>query len=251
MSEQLRVAWITGASTGIGYATAHKLADDGWTVAVSARSQSDLERVADNHPLIVPFPMDVTVRQDVAETLNHIEDKLGVIDLAIFSAGLWCPLEAKNFDTDAFEQSMKVNYLGVVEPLGLLIPQMIARRRGHLAWVSSVAGYRGLPQAAAYGPTKAALINLAECLKEDLEKYGVKISIINPGFVATPMTAKNEFPMPFIITAERAAACIVEGIKKEKFEIAFPWQLVWPLKLARILPYRLFFWYVRNVISRS
>lgn len=240
-----RVAWITGASTGIGRELALDLAARGIKVAASARSADTLAALSDAAP-ILPVPLDVTDRSAVLAAAIRIRETLGPIDLAIFNAGVWQPMGARQFDASKTAHSMNVNYQGVCNGLEAVIPEMIARQSGQIALVSSVAGYRGLPKAVAYAPTKAAVISLAETLAPDLARYGVKLSIVNPGFVETPMTAVNDFPMPFIIKADDAARRIIRGLEKGRYEIAFPWQLVLPLKLFRLMPNRLFLWYVRN-----
>ena len=131
--------------------------------------------------------------------------------------------------------------LGVVNCLAGLLPRMLPRRSGHVAWIASVAGFVGLPKAAAYGPSKAALINLAESLKVDLELRGVTVSVVNPGFVETPLTAQNDFPMPFLMQAPEAARLTIEGLRRRRFEISYPWRFVLIMKLARLIPYALFF----------
>jgi short-subunit dehydrogenase len=144
---------------------------------------------------------------------------------------------------------MKVNFIGVAHGVEAVTKRFIERKAGHVAMVSSVAGYRGMPMAAAYGPSKAAVIGLAEALKTDLDRYGVTTSVINPGFVETPMTAVNKFPMPFLVPAAVAAEKIIEGLDRKKFEIAFPWQLVTALKIARMLPYPIYFWVSANFLT--
>jgi NAD(P)-dependent dehydrogenase (short-subunit alcohol dehydrogenase family) len=246
---QWRVVWITGASSGIGREVALQLARAGVRVAVSARSKDALTALAAEQSGIAPFPLDVTDQAAVAATVQSIEAAMGPIDLAILNAGIWQPMGARDFNAQIAADSMSVNYFGITNSIDALMPLMIARRAGHLAFVSSVAGYRGLPKAAAYSPSKAAVISLAETLKPDLAARGVTVSIINPGFVDTPMTQVNTFPMPFMIKPDDAARRIIAGLRAGKFEIAFPGQLVSILKLARILPYRLYFWYVRTFLS--
>jgi short-subunit dehydrogenase len=251
MPSRWRLAWITGASTGIGRELARQLATKGVRVAASARSADKLADLARSSALIASFPVDVTDTTAMRAAAKAIEEAHGPIDLAIFSAGTWAPSTADKLDAEAIARTSAVNYQGVVNGIDAVLARMIARSDGHIAIVGSVAGYRGLPRAAAYGPTKAALINLAETLACELPKHGVTVSLVNPGFVATPMTAVNKFPMPFIVPVERAAESIIRGLERRKFEIAFPWQLVAITKLARLLPYPLFFWLVRNVIARE
>lgn len=248
MSTNWRTAWVTGASTGIGREVALALAGRGVKVAASARSADTLAALAAEHPLIVPFPLDVTDRGAVTATAKSIEQSLGPVDLAVLSAGIWQPSSVQRFDAGVSAQSMSVNYLGIAHVIEALLPAMIARRGGHLALVSSVAGYRGMPKAAAYGPSKAAVISLAEVLKTECDRHGVAVSVVNPGFVATPMTQVNTFPMPFMVSAKHAADRILGGLEKRRFEIAFPWQLVALLKLARLMPYPLYFWFARTFL---
>lgn len=251
MTLKWRVAWITGASTGIGRELALKLSAEGVKVAASARSADKLDELAKASGLITVFPLDVADLDATRRCVDAIEQRLGPIDLAVLNAGTWAPMTADRFDATVIAGTTAVNYQGVVNAVDALLPRMTARQAGHIAMVASVAGYRGLPRSAAYGPTKAALINLAETLACELPTRGLAVSVINPGFVDTPMTSVNKFPMPFKISAAAAADHIIRGLGKQKFEIAFPWQLVSVLKLARLLPYPLFFWFVRNVIARE
>ncbi len=244
------VVWITGASTGIGRELALRMAEGGAKVAVSARSADKLAVLAGENANITAFPLDVTDAAASKATVAAIESKLGKIDLAVLNAGVWYPMGAHDFDSAKAVDAMNVNYSGVVNAVGAMMPRMIERRSGHISMVGSVAGYRGLVNSGAYAPTKAALINLAECLKPDLDQYNVKISIINPGFVETPMTSVNTFPMPFMITADAAADRILKGLLQTyRFEIAFPWQIVTVLKLLRMLSYKTFFFLTRYTVG--
>ena len=240
MTARWRTAWITGASTGIGREIALLLAAQGVRVAVSARGAEKLGELVRVSPNIMPVPVDVTDVTAVRQAHDRIRAELGPIDLAVLNAGVWDPMGAEGYDALRAAQSMSVNYFGIANALEPLLAEMIARRAGHLALVASVAGYRGLPKAAAYAPSKAAVISLAEPLRLDLARHDVKVSLINPGFVETPMTSVNTFPMPFMITAPDAAQRIVRGLERGNFEIVFPWQLTGMLKLLRILPYPLY-----------
>ena len=251
MAAPWRTAWITGASTGIGRALALNLGRRGVKVAASARSLDKLAEVAELDTNITPFPLDVADLGATTETVRSIAARLGPIDLAVLNAGVWEAMSSRNFSADRAQRSMAVNYQGVANGLEALLPDMRERGSGHIAMVGSVAGYRGFsPLVAAYGPTKAAVINLAETLRNDLVACGIAVSVINPGYVETPMTGRNKFPMPFMITAEDAAQRIVRGLEKGRFEIAFPWQMVALMKLGRLLPYPLFFWYARTILAR-
>jgi NAD(P)-dependent dehydrogenase (short-subunit alcohol dehydrogenase family) len=222
-----------------------QLAQAGVKVAISARSADKLFELEKLHPGLKAYPLDVTDAAAVTRAADAIIADLGPIDLVIMNAGVWRPMGVIDYDGAAAIESMNTNYNGVIQPLSALIPKMIERKAGHIALVASVAGYRGLAQSAAYAPTKAALINLAECLKPDLARFGVKVSIVNPGFVDTPMTRVNTFPMPFMITAPDAASRIISGLKRGRYEIAFPWPTVMTLKLFRLLPNIAYFWLAR------
>lgn len=235
-----KTAWITGASTGIGRELALQLAGQGVRVAISARSADRLEALARENDNLVPLPLDVTERDAARDAHAAVLAKLGNIDLVVLNAGVWHPMKAREFDSARAISSMDVNYFGITNLLEPLIPDMVQRRAGQLALVASVAGYRGLPMAAAYAPSKAAVIALAEVLRLELSRHDVTVSLINPGFVDTPMTAVNTFPMPFKITPDDAARRIIRGLARGRFEIAFPWQLVLMLKALRVMPNALY-----------
>jgi short-subunit dehydrogenase len=249
MSYPWTTAWVTGASTGIGRELVEQLAAGGVRVAATARSADKLEDLSRRSPNIVAFPCDVTDRVAMSDAHKSVLARFGRIDLAILNAGVWDQTPASRFDATRAAETLAVNYLGLANAVAPLIAEMVERKSGHIALVSSVAGYRGLPLAAYYGPSKAAAISLAEVLQGELPRHGVKVSLINPGFVETPMTAVNEFSMPFIIKADDAARRIIRGLRKGRFEIVFPWQMMAMTKFARLLPYPAFFWLVRNVIA--
>jgi len=235
------VAWVTGASSGIGRELCLALAKRGWRVAATARSVEALEALAAEARKgeIRAFPADVTDKAAMAATVARIEDEFDRIALAVFNAGVYLPVDAPRLDVDKYEASFGVNVFGTVHGLAPLIPRMVARDSGHIAIVSSVAGYGGLPTSSAYGATKAALIHIAEALKVELDRWGVRTSLICPGFVDTPAQDDNAFPKPFIISAPEAAARIVRGLRGQAFEISFPKRFTYGLKLLHLLPAKL------------
>lgn len=236
MTPQHGCAWITGASSGIGAALAHELARRGWQVAISARRASELKAIAEGFDTIHPFVCDVTDRDAMAKVTSDIEKALGPIALGVMNAGIYLPTALPEFDASLFDRTFEVNLGGAVNGLAALVPSMVARKQGHIALVSSVAGYGGLGTSAAYGASKAALFNMGESIAMDLYKFGVHVSMIAPGFVKTPATDVNPFPMPFIIEAEDAARRIADGLAKNKTHISFPKRFSFLLRLINLLP---------------
>jgi len=245
-------AWIAGASSGIGRALALRLAQAGWTVVASARRTDLLQALAAEAPQcrILPLSLDVTDRAATRAGLAWIEDTLGPPALVVAAAGVYEPIEAERFDAARFRATIELNVMGTAHLLEAVMPVMMRRRGGRIAVVASVAGYRGLPTAAAYGASKAALINLCESLKPDLDRHGVRLNLVAPGFVRTRLTERNNFPMPHLMDVEDAAEALYRGLRGRRFEITFPKRFTWQLKLLRIMPYALFFPLLRRVVGR-
>ena len=230
-------AWIVGASSGIGRATASQLHARGAVVHVSARDAQALQGFAAQHPGAIVLPADVTDLEQVRSAARQILAS-GPIDLVMVSAGYYRPLRATSFKLEEALRHQQVNYVGALHVIDAVLPSLLSRG-GHLSLVASVAGYRGLPNGLGYGPTKAALIHLAETLHLDLQGLGIGVSVINPGFVETPMTAQNGFHMPAVLSTEDAARAIVRGWQRGRFEIHFPARFTLWLKLLRQLPFPL------------
>lgn len=246
-----RVAWITGGGTGIGRGLALRLAADGWTVAISGRRPGPLHETAALNPAqIIAYPLDVADSQAVRTVVADIEATLGAVSLVILNAGIGKFVRFADLDVETWTRHVQVNYLGAVHGVDATLPGFMQRKSGHIVIVASVAGYRGVPLAGAYGPTKAALINLAECLRFELERKGIAISICTPGFIETDLTAGNKFPMPFLMKLDTAVDIIYRGIQRRKFEITCPWQLVRLLKLMRCLPYGAYFYLMRKFYAK-
>ncbi|WP_350333609.1 SDR family NAD(P)-dependent oxidoreductase [Coralliovum pocilloporae] len=240
--------WVIGASSGIGEAFARHCHRNGLSVIVSARRADALWSMANDLPGLQVVPMDVSSGQSVDIAIQALKDQNLVPDLVVFCAGTYEPGGLTILDADAASDHMNINYIGAIRVIQAVMPIFRDRGTGHLALVSSLTGYRGLPNAVHYGPTKAALINLTETLYPEFERLGLDLTIINPGFVKTPMTDKNTFEMPFLISAAEAADHMWEGLRRKQFEIAFPAPLVRRLKALRLLPYRLYFRVMRSML---
>lgn len=238
--------WLVGASTGIGRALAEQLHALGATVIVSARKMDALQAFADQHPGSIALSLDVSDGPAV-KAAAEAAMAAGPLDLVCYCAGHYHAMRATAIDLPDLLRHHEVNTVGALHVLAAITPAMVARGQGHISLVSSVAGFRGLPQSLAYGPTKAALINLAETLYLDLQPRGLGVSVINPGFVETPLTAQNEFHMPALISPQQAAQAILQGWAKGEFDIHFPKRFTFVMKLLRLLPYRLYFAAVRRI----
>ena len=216
-----RTVWLVGASTGIGRATASALHNAGARVIVSARNEQALQEFASQHPGALTVAMDAADRAAVQRAAQSILSS-GPLDTVLYCAGYYREQRATDFDLDEMLRHQQVNYVGALHLLDAVLPVLRAQRGGHLSLVASVAGYRGLPNSLGYGPTKAALINLAQTLYLDLNPLGIGVSIVNPGFVRTPLTADNPFEMPALIEPEEAAREMLKGWSRGAFEIHFP-----------------------------
>ena len=248
--------WLLGASSGIGAALAKSLLERGARVALSARSAEGLAAVADGHRAAMLLPCDVTNADSLSEAWETLLANFGGVDLALYVAGDYKPMRAWAIDTVAARKMIDVNLVGAIAFAAHVVPQLIgqaAKKKGHggqIAFVASVAGYRGLPNSLIYGPTKAALINFAEALYLDLAEKGVGVRVINPGFVETPLTAQNDFKMPALMTADEAAAATLHGFAGTGFAIDYPKRFTRVLKLLSILPHRLYFPLVKRLTGK-
>jgi short-subunit dehydrogenase len=237
------IAWVTGASSGIGREVAAQLASAGWTVAISARRREELESLAAAHPgKMIVAPLDITDAVAATATVTRIEADSGrPIVRAILNAGTYLRDTGTNFDVARFKTQIDVNLVGTANCLAPLLPLMLTRRAGQIGLVGSLAGFSGLPGAVTYSTTKAGLLAMAQSLNFDCRKAGVGMSLIAPGFVKTPLTDKNTIPMPYLMEVEPAARAILKGLDAGKFLIAFPAPLAWPLRFLRILPAPMYF----------
>ncbi len=234
------IDWITGASSGIGRALALAMAGEGRKVVASARNAAALQSLAEEAQSlsgeIIPLPLDVTDRDAVEAAVAQIEADIGPLVLAVLNAGTHKPVSASSLDPDDFRMLAELNLFGTVNCLSAVSKVMMPRKQGQIAIVASVAGYFGLPTSAAYGMTKAGLINLTQALQPELKAAGVKLQLVNPGFVKTPLTDRNRFPMPFLMPLDKASQRLLRGLKSDRFEIVFPWRLAALLRILRSLP---------------
>ena len=240
-----KTVWLIGASSGIGRATAHALHARGARVVVSARDQLALDAFAAEHPGALALALDAADAASVRAAAQTVYAS-GPLDLVLYCAGYYREMRATEFDLQEMLKHQQVNYVGALNLLDAVLPHFVARRAGHISLISSVAGYRGLPKSLAYGPTKAALINLAETLYVDLQDRHVGVSLVCPGFVETTLTAQNDFTMPALITPAQAAEAILKGWASGAFEIHFPKRFTLWMKALALLPARLYFPVIRK-----
>ena len=246
-----KTIWITGGSTGIGKALAIKFANNGWNVAVSARRVELLDDLSKNYENISSFPLDVTDKAKCIEVFNQIKTKFENIDICFFSTGTWNPKKEKEIDVEQMEDVFKVNFFGTVNSIKAVEQYYRERENGIITIVSSIAGYRGLPNSTGYGPSKSALNNLAESLYFDFKRSNVRVCLVSPGFIKTPMTDKNDFKMPFLKTTDYAAEKIYDGlVNKKSFEIIFPPQIAFIYKIFQILPNKVYNYLINKFVNR-
>lgn len=240
-----RSVWLVGASSGIGLACAQALHAAGAKVCVSARQATLLHDFVAAHSGSLALPLDVTDAAAMKAAAQQVHAQQG-LDVVVYCAGYYKAQRADHYDLTEMQKHASVNYDGALLLLDAVLPLMLPQQRGHLSFISSVAGYRGLPQSLAYGPTKAALTNLSEALYMDLQDSGIAVSVVNPGFVATPLTSQNKFEMPALLTPDQAAQHMLQGWRDGVFEIHFPKRFTRWLQLLRVLPYRWYFPLVRR-----
>ena len=234
--------WITGASSGIGKALAIKFANEGWKVAASARRENLLKELSQESENIYPFPLDVTNIDQCKTVFENIIEKFKDIEISIFGTGIHDPKSEKKFNLDKIREIMEVNYFGTMNCINAVYNYYNNKKSGQISIISSVAGYRGLPAAGAYCASKSALTSFTETLQFEMKRKNVRVSLVSPGFIKTPMTDQNDFPMPMIKSPEFAAEQIYLGlVKKKGFEIHFPKTFTFFLKFLRILPNNIYF----------
>ena len=245
------IAWVTGASSGIGRFVALELARRGWTVAATSRRAEELASLAVEAPQwrIVPLAGDIRDRAGIAALVAQAEQTHGPVARAFLNAGI-SGGRRDGFDPDAVSRTFEVNVGGVVNSLAPVIATMAARGTGQIAITASVAGYGGLPNSPGYGPSKAALINMAESLRLTYARQGLLVQVVNPGYVKTPLTDGNKAPMPFLVPVEDAARIICDSMDATGFEIAFPRRLTWLLKAINLLPYAAYFPTIAKMTGR-
>jgi len=237
-----KTIWITGASSGIGKALAIKFSKEGWNVAISARREKLLDEIAKSNNNIYPFSLDVTDSEKCKFTFENIKKQIGDINISVFCTGIHDPKSEKKLNIDKIRKIMEVNFFGTINSINAVYDYYKEKKSGQISIVSSVAGYRGLPAAGAYCASKSALSSFAESLFFDLKRFNVRVSLVNPGFIKTPMTDQNNFPMPMIKSAEFAAEQMFKGLtQKKSFEIHFPVAFTSMMKVLKVIPDGLYF----------
>lgn len=242
---------VTGASSGIGRALAEHYLKKGATVGVCGRDAQKLADMKKTFPQAVPLVFDVRDAEEAALRIHEFRREAGAIDLAILNAGRHLPTDGRAFDRQTYTDLMTTNYVGMLNCLEPVISMMKTHGAGQIALMGSVAGYTGLTHAGAYCASKSAIMRLAETLKVELEEYGVDVKLISPGFVKTPLTDKNDFDMPFLMEIDEAVKRITSGLDSNRFEIAFPRRLAWPLKLLSVLPRPLYFRVTKRMLREA
>ena len=233
----MKKIWITGASSGIGKALALKFAEKGWQVAASARRESLLNEMSKSNKNIFSFPLDVTDNEKCKEVFNKIKEKFNEIDLSVFCTGIHDPKSEKKLNLESIRKIINVNFFGTINSINAVYDYFKEKKSGHISIVSSVAGYRGLPTGGGYCASKAALTSYAESLYFDMKRFNVRVTVVSPGFIKTPMTDQNDFPMPMIVSAEFAADEMFKGLTQSKaFEIHFPKKFTYIMKILKVMP---------------
>jgi len=249
-----KTIWITGASSGIGKALAIKFSKEGWNVAISARRQNLLEEIAKSNKNIYPFSLDVTDNEKCKLVFENVKKKLGDVNISFFCTGIHDPESERKLNLEKIRKIIEVNFFGTVNSINAVYNYYKDKKSGQISIVSSVAGYRGLPAGGAYCSSKSALTTFAESLYFDLKRYNVRVSVVHPGFIKTPMTDQNNFMMPMIKSADFAAEKIFKGLtQSNSFEIHFPKQFTFIMKILKIMPNWLYLKLVKkgmNIIGR-
>tara|TARA_B100000686_G_scaffold351753_1_gene451395 strand:+ start:2953 stop:3714 length:762 start_codon:yes stop_codon:yes gene_type:complete len=245
-----KVAWITGGGTGIGKELAKVLVKNKWNVVISGRRIDKLNQVKNfGKNNITSFKLDISSSTQCQKIVKKIFTKFGKIDLAILNAAAYNPGNLEFSELKKIKNVIDVNLTGQINCLSYIVPYMKKEKSGQIVFISSPAGFRGLPNAGIYGVTKSALTFLAESTHIELLKSKIKIQVVHPGFIKTPMTDKNKFPMPFLMSSEEAAQKIFNKLKSPEFEISFPKKLIIPMKILQIIPYKLYFFLMKNFVK--
>lgn len=249
---QGKVVWLTGASSGLGEHAARELAATGCRLAITSRRADRLEELArklGGEGRVLVAAADVTSLAEVQRAHDRIRSACGDVDVLIANAGTHVPDHISSISVDAVREIFEVNFFGALNCVSTVMPRMLERKSGHIAAVASVAGYRALPRAAAYGASKAALIHFMDSIRFDCERAGIAVSVVNPGFVRTPLTDKNTFSMPFLMEPDAAARIMCRGIARRAMEVHFPARFSMLMKLFRVLPYPVYHRLVKRVVD--
>lgn len=244
---------IIGGTFGIGFELAKKYLGRSKNLIILGRSEDKFQEITENLSNsitnIITKKIDVTNLNETQTVLQNIIDQLGQLDLVVYSSGFYKPNNTFDLDIELYRKTLEVNFMGLIHVMSKVLPKMKEQGSGHVAMISSLAGFFGLPNSSGYGPSKAAMMNYSESIFNDCKKHNIYVSLINPGFVKTRLTDQNTFQMPFLMSPEKAASIIFRGLEKKKYDITFPIVMSILFKFIRILPRPIFFFIIKFMVK--
>jgi len=244
---------IIGGTFGIGYELSKIYLKKSKNLIILGRNDEKLDEISkefsNSQTNVITKKLDVTSIEQCKQTLTSIIDELGSLDLIIYSSGFYKPNNTFDVDLDLYRKTIEVNFMGLINVMSVILPFLKQQQKGHIAMISSLAGFFGLPNSSGYGPSKAAMMNYSESIYNDCKKNNIHVSIINPGFVKTRLTDQNKFKMPFLMSAEEAAKIIYNGLEKKKYDITFPFMMSLIFKTLRILPKPVFLFLIKFMVK--
>ena len=244
---------IIGGTFGIGYELSKIYLKKSKNLIILGRNDEKLNEISkefsNSQTNVITKKLDVTSIEQCKQILTSIIDELGSLDLIIYSSGFYKPNNTFDVDLDLYRKTIEVNFMGLINVMSVILPFLKQQQKGHIAMISSLAGFFGLPNSSGYGPSKAAMMNYSESIYNDCKKNNIHVSIINPGFIKTRLTEQNKFKMPFLMSAEEAAKIIYNGLEKKKYDITFPFMMSLIFKTLRILPKPVFLFLIKFMVK--
>ena len=244
---------IIGGTFGIGYELSKIYLKKSKNLIILGRNDEKLDEISkefsNSQTNVITKKLDVTSIEQCKQILTSIIDELGSLDLIIYSSGFYKPNNTFDVDLDLYRKTIEVNFMGLINVMSVILPFLKQQQKGHIAMISSLAGFFGLPNSSGYGPSKAAMMNYSESIYNDCKKNNIHVSIINPGFIKTRLTEQNKFKMPFLMSAEEAAKIIYNGLEKKKYDITFPFMMSLIFKTLKILPKPVFLFLIKFMVK--